>query len=56
MDLYLSDLNYNSIVINNFAILPSIAKLSGYEARAALAVDSAAVFAEWKGFIRYRGC
>lgn len=36
MDFYFIELNYNSIAIDNVAILPSIETLPSYEARAAL--------------------
>ncbi len=35
MDFSFSDLNYNSVVIDNVAMLPSIETLPGFEARAA---------------------
>ena len=46
MDLSFSDLNFNSVVIDNVAMLPSIETLPGYEARAAFTVNSASVFKE----------
>ena len=46
MDFSFSDLNFNSVVIDNVAMLPSIENLPGYEARAAFTVNSASVFRE----------
>ncbi len=51
MDLSFSDLNFNSVVIDNVAMLPSIATLPGYEARAAFTVNSASVFKEDVGIV-----
>lgn len=39
-------LNYNAVVIDNIAMLPSIENLPGFEARAAFTVNSATVFRE----------
>lgn len=39
-------INYNSVVIDNVAMLPSIETLPGFEARAAFSVNSASVFKE----------
>ena len=36
MDFSFSDLNFNSVVADNVAMLPSIENLPGFEARAAL--------------------
>ncbi len=46
MDFSFSELNFNSVVIDNVAMLPSIETLPGYEARAAFTVNSASVFKE----------
>ena len=56
MDFSFSDLNFNSVVTDNVAILPSIENLPGFEARAAFLcygkalrsnpVNSASVFRE----------
>ena len=46
MDFSFSDLNFNSVVTDNVAILPSIENLPGFEARAAFTVNSASVFRE----------
>ena len=46
MDLLYTDLNFNSVVIDNVAMLPSIENLPGFEARAAFTVNSASVFRE----------
>ncbi|HBI59044.1 MAG: hypothetical protein OSJ46_07605 [Duncaniella sp.] len=46
MDFSFSDLNFNSVVIDNFAMLPSIENLPGFEARAAFTVNSATAFRE----------
>ncbi|RXE71873.1 hypothetical protein ED352_02760 [Muribaculaceae bacterium Isolate-002 (NCI)] len=51
MDLSFSDLNFNSVVIDNVAMLPSIETLPGYEARAAFTVNSASVFKEDVGIV-----
>ena len=40
------DLNFNSVVIDNVAMLPSIENLPGFEARAAFTVNSVSVFRE----------
>ena len=39
MDFSFSDLNFNSVVIDNVAMLPSIEKLPGFEARAAFTIN-----------------
>ena len=44
MDLSFTDLNYNSVVIDNVAMLQSIETLPGFEARAAFTANSATVF------------
>ena len=46
MDLLYTDLNFNSVVIDNVAMLPSIENLPGFQARAAFTVNSASVFRE----------
>ena len=46
MDFSFSDLNFNSVVTDNVAMLPSIENLHGFEARAAFTVNSASVFRE----------
>ena len=46
MDFSFSDLNFNSVVTDNVAMLPSIENLPGFEARAAFTVNSASVFRE----------
>ena len=46
MDLLYTDLNFNSVVTDNVAMLPSIENLPGFEARAAFTVNSASVFRE----------
>ena len=46
MDFSYSDLNFNSVVIDNVAMLSSIEYLPGFEARAAFTVNSASVFRE----------
>ena len=45
MDFSFSDLNFNSVVIGNVAMLPSIENLPGFEARAAFTVNSAETIA-----------
>ena len=42
MDFSFSDLNFNSVVTDNVAMLP----MPGFEARAAFTVNSASVFRE----------
>ncbi|MBD5636292.1 MAG: hypothetical protein HDP28_00505 [Clostridia bacterium] len=44
MDFYFSDLNFNSVVTDNVAMLPGIENLPGFEARAAFTVNFASVF------------
>ena len=46
MDFSFPDLNFNSVVIDNVAMLPSIENQPGFEARAAFTVNSASVFRE----------
>ena len=48
MDLSFSDPNFNSVVTDNVAILPSIENLPGFEARGTFTVNSASVFIETK--------
>ena len=46
MDFSVSDLNSNSVVIDNVAMLPSIENLPGFEACAAFTVNSMSVSRE----------
>ena len=46
MDFSFSDLNFNSVVTDNVAMLPSIENRPGFEERAAFTVNSASVFRE----------
>lgn len=46
MDFSFSNLNFNSVVTDNVAMLPGIEKLPGFEARATFTVNSASVFYE----------
>ena len=46
MDFSFSDLNFNSIVTDNVAMLPGIENLPGFETRAAFTVNFASVFRE----------
>ena len=45
MDFSFPDLNFNSVVTDNVAMLPSIENLPGFEARAAFTVNSAETIA-----------
>ena len=47
MDLLYTDLNFNSVVTDNVAMLPSIENLPGFEARAAFTVNSAETIARY---------
>ena len=47
MDFSFPDLNFNSVVIDNVAMLPSIENLPGFEARAAFTVNSAETIARY---------
>ena len=47
MDFSFSDLNFNFIVTDNVAMLPSIENLPGFEARAAFTVNSAETIARY---------
>ena len=47
MDLLYTDINFNSVVTDNVAMLPSIENLPGFEARAAFTVNSAETIARY---------
>ena len=46
MDLSFSNLNFNSVVADNVAMLTSIENLPGFQARVAFTVNSASEFRE----------
>ena len=46
MDFSFSNFNFNSVVTDNVAMLPSIENLPSFEARAAFTVNSASMFHE----------
>ena len=47
MDVSFPDLNFNSVITDNVAMLPSIENLPGFEARAAFTVNSAETIARY---------
>ena len=47
MDFSFPDLNFNSVITDNVAMLPSIENLPGFEARAAFTVNSTETIARY---------